>query len=110
MIALVTKTEAMQFLHYDDEPPELERLINGVSAAILNYLGPDATFLEVASDSEDYAPIPDEVKAACLIWMAEIDQNREGGQAAPVDPRFGYGYPPPTVVAFLSPLRCPRMA
>jgi hypothetical protein len=110
MTQLVTKEEAMNFLRYDEEPPELDFLINAASAAVLNYLGDDASFLEVESDSEDYAAIPPEVKAATLIWMGEMDQNREGAQPAPVDPKFGYGYPPAAVVGLLSPLRCPRMA
>jgi hypothetical protein len=110
MTQLVTKAEAMNFLRYDEEPPELDLLINAASAAVLNYLGDDATFLEVESDGEDYPEIPPEVKAACLIWMGEMDQNREGVQPAPVDPRFGYGYPPAAVVGLLSSLRGPRIS
>ena len=110
MTQLVTKEEAMNFLRYDEEPPELDFLINAASAAVLNYLGDDATFLESESDGEDSAIVPDEVKAACLIWMGEMDQNREGAQPAPVDSRFGYGYPPAAVVGLLSVLRGPRMS
>ena len=106
---LVTIQEAMDFLKYDDEPPELALLIAAASAAVLNYLGEDATFTTVESDSEDYV-IPPEVKQACLFWLREMDASREGEKADTIDPRFGYGYPPAIVVSLLSPLRVPRMA
>lgn len=107
---LVTVQEAMDFLKYDDEPPELALLIAAASAAVLNYLGADATFTTVESDSEDTAPVPPEVKQACLFWMRDMDASREGQKADPIDPRFGYGYPPAVVVSLLAPLRDPRMA
>lgn len=98
---LVTKEEAMRHLRYDEEPPELDLFIAGISEALLNYLGEDAPDIQFPS----YA-----LKLACLVWMGEIDQNREGNQIAPIDSRFGYGYPPAAVVSLLAPLRCPRMA
>jgi hypothetical protein len=113
MTQLVTKEEAMNFLRYDEEPPELNLLINAASAAVLNYLGDDASFLEDesdGSDGEDSIVVPDEVKAACLLWMGQMDQNREGAKIDQYDPRSGYGYPPATVVALLSGLRQPRMS
>jgi hypothetical protein len=109
-VNLVSVAEAMDFLKYDDEPPELALLISASSAAVLNYLGDDAAFLTAESDSEDLPPVPPEVKQACLFWLREMDASREGQQADPIDPRFGYGYPPRVVVALLAPLRVPRMA
>jgi hypothetical protein len=110
MTQLVTKAEAMNFLRYDEEPPELELLINAGSAAVLNYLGDDATFLEDESDGDDSVVVPGEVKAACLLWMGQMDQNREGAKTDPGDTRSAYGYPPATVVALLSGWRQPRMS
>jgi hypothetical protein len=110
MTQLVTKKEAMDFLRYDEEPPELDLIILAASAAVLNYLGEDAIFLYGGSDSDDSIDVPPEVKAACLLWMGEMDQNREGAKTDPIDPKFSYAQPPPAVVSLLAPLRCPRMA
>lgn len=109
---LVTEVEAKHFLKYEDEDecPELPLIIAAASAAVLNYLGEDATFVTAESDSEDYGEIPPEVKQACLFWMREMDSSREGQKADQIDPRFGFGYPPAVVVALLAPLRIPRMA
>ncbi len=108
MKRLLTVEEAMKHLRYEVAPPELELLIDAVSAAVRNYLGGDATFLDSNGHVTD--EIPFEVKAACLLWLGEMDKNREGQQEAPVDSKFGYGYPPAAVVALLSQLRDPRMA
>ena len=106
---LVTVPEAMDFLKYDDEPPELALLIAAASAAVLNYLGEDASFVN-ESDGVSPDDIPAEVKQACLFWLREMDASREGQKADAIDSKFGYGYPPAVVVSLLAPLRCPRMA
>ena len=105
---LVTVEEAMKHLRYEVEPPELALLIDAASAAVLNYLGEDAAFIDTNGQIND--EIPFEVKAACLIWLGEMDQNREGVRVDSVDPKFGYGYPPSAVVALLYPLRDPKLA
>jgi hypothetical protein len=116
MRRLVTISEAMNHLRYDVEPPELGLFIEAASAAVLNYLGENASFLDddgqvlIDDRTRGTGLVPFEVKAACLIWMGEMDQNREGVKVDPVDPKFGYGYPPSAVVALLAPLRDPRMA
>lgn len=109
MNELVTKQEAMDFLHYDNEPPELELLIAGASQAVLDYLGEWATFVDSSGEVTDEL-VPPQVKLAVLFWMAEMDQNREGGQVEAVPAQFGYGYPPAVVVRLLARLRDPVMA
>jgi len=108
MKRLITVEEAMKHLRYELEPPELELLIDAASAAVRNYLGGNATFFD--ENGHVIEEVPFEVKAACLIWLGEMDQNREGVKVDPIDPRFGYGYPPSAVVSLLAPLRDPRMA
>ena len=108
MKRLVTVEEAMKHLRYETQPPELELLIDAASAAVRNYLGANASFLDVNGHVID--EIPFEVKAATLIWLGEMDKNREGEQEARVDSKFGYGFPPPAVISLLCPLRDPRMA
>jgi hypothetical protein len=109
---LVTMDEAMDHLRYDDEPPGLDILIEAVSNAVLKYINKTESYfeIEIGSDGKNYPFIPSDIKAACLIWLGELDQNREGGKVAQVDSRFGYGYPPETVVALLAPYHIPRMA
>jgi len=108
MRRLVNIDEAKRHLRYDEEPPELDLLIEMASDAVLNYLGEDATFLDENGQVDGVVPFA--VKAACLIWLGEMDKNREGQQEAPLPAQFGYGYPPAAVVALLYPLRDPRMA
>jgi hypothetical protein len=109
MSQFVTKAEAMAFLHYDVEPPELTLLIEAGSGAVLDYLGEWATFADSSGDIDE-SSVPPVVKLATLIWMAEMDQNREGGETEKVDAQYGYGYPPAAVVRLLSRLRDPVMA
>jgi len=104
MRRLVSIAEAMFHLKYDVEPPELPLMVDAASAAVLNYLGNDATFLTPDGQvdisalagssllaaawaegawSSAWAPgsvpnVPYEVKAACLIWLAAMDLNRAG--------------------------------
>jgi hypothetical protein len=110
---LVTTLEAMFHLFLDEETPELALKIEAASEAVIAYLGDDATFLSTDEETKgDVVPalVPAQVKAATLIWLAELYQEREGEKGNPVPSIFGYGYPPAAVVSLLAPLRDPRMA
>jgi hypothetical protein len=114
---LVTLTEAKYqlMMDHDQDDPYIELLIQGASAAVVEYLKSGATFLnssgEVPVDSSgDPEGVPFQVKAATLILIAEWYKNREAEQDGAVDAQFGYGYLPRPVTALLYPLRDPALA
>lgn len=114
---LVTLTEAKHqlMMDHDQDDPHIELLIQGASAAVVEYLKSGATFLdssgEVPVDSSgDPEGVPFQVKAATLILIAEWYKNREAEQDGAVDAQWGYGYLPRPVTALLYPLRDPAMA
>lgn len=114
---LVTLAEAKYqlMMDHDQDDPYIELLIQGASAAVVEYLKSGATFLdssgEVPVDSNgDPEGVPWQVKVATLILVAEWYKHREAEQDGKVDAQFGYGYLPQTVINLLYPLRDPAMA
>ena len=114
---LVTLTEAKYqlMMDHDQDDPYIELLIQGASAAVVEYLKSGATFLdefgEVPTDENgDPEGVPFQVKAATLILIAEWYKNREAEQDGAVDAQWGFGYLPRPVTALLYPLRDPALA
>ena len=108
-IQIVTKEEAMAWLHYDEEPAELTMLIEGVSDAVIRYLGDNATFVD-SSGELDTDALPQAVKLAALVWMAPLDQDREGKSKEDALASLVNGEPPLGVVRLLALLRDPTLA
>ena len=114
---LVTLTEAKYqlMMDHDQDDPYIELLIQGASAAVVEYLKSGATFLnssgEVPVDSSgEPEGVPWQVKVATLFLVAEWYRHREAEQDGAIDPQWGYGYLPRPVTALLYPLRDPAMA
>jgi hypothetical protein len=111
---LVSVDEALAHLRIDepvvDFYNDLELKIQGASRAIIRYLKDQADeVIEYDSDG-DVVAVDEDVKIACLVFVAELWKNREGDQGGEIDPRFGYGYLPRPVLALLTPLRDPTVA
>lgn len=114
---LVTLTEAKYqlMMDHDQDDPYITLLIQGASAAVVEYLKSGAAFLdssgEVTVDSSgEPEGVPFQVKAATLILIAEWYKNREAEQDGAIDAQWGFGYLPRPVTALLYPLRDPAMA
>lgn len=114
---LVTLQQASDHLRRDttDDDTDLTLKVHAASAAVLNYLGAGATFLDssgaVQTDSNgDPVDVPFEVQAATLLLVGEFYKNREGEQGGEIEPSHGYGYLPRPVVALLYPLRDPALS
>jgi hypothetical protein len=111
---LVSEVEILSYLGYDDDVPFLDLIIKGVSSSIISYLGAGATFLsangELILDSAGNPIVPNDVKLAVAVWVAERLKNREGQPEVTIDSRHGYGYPPPAVVSLIGYMRTPGLA
>lgn len=112
---LVTLEQARQHLRRDSDDtgadPDLEGLIAGASAAVLNYLKSAAdAFLDTSGsvllDSSGTPVIPYEVRSATLIMVGYLDRNRDENK----DDAFKPGFLPSPVTALLYPLRAPTVA
>ena len=103
MIELVTLEEAHAHLRIDDSEdiPDLLLKINAASSIILNHLGVDEDYY---ADSNGVQTPPAQVKAATLLMLGELNENREG------EGNYQDGRLPAPVRALLGPLRDPVMA
>ena len=84
------------------------------SAAIINYLKDAAedfldSSLEVIVDSSEIPQVPYVVKQATLLLVGDMYKNREPLTEDEVNPAFGYGYLPRSVIALLYNLRDPTL-
>lgn len=103
MNALVTSQEVAGYLRLDgdaDETDVVSLLIGAASEAVLTYLE--------WKDVPD--PVPVVAKAATLRLVGEMYASREGATEGQIQPQFGYGYLPASVIGLLYPLRVPSVA
>ena len=113
---LVTVEQAKERLRvtHDTEDADLTNMIEGASAAVLNYLGIDGSAFYVptnsesevsSSESDPQLVVPAEVQTATLILVGMLYRDRDGVEAKD----WEHGYLPKPVTAFLYPLRDPAM-
>jgi len=114
---LVTLAQASEHLRRDteDDNADLQLKITAASRRVLQYLGDQAEFLDSNGDvpvdsNGDPVDVPEHVQAATLLLIGDLYEQREGGQTASVDSKFGYGYLPVGVVALLYQSRDPVIA
>jgi hypothetical protein len=135
MTLLVSVAEAKDRLRIttDAEDADIESLIHGASAAVMNYLHVDETAFMVPADSDseyadtsssssgssssegsssDYASssdmvlaVPPEVQLAVLVLTGNYYRDREAVDAKD----WEHGYLPKPVLALLYPLRDPAL-
>ena len=115
MLVTLDEAKAQISVDYDVSDDLITLQIHAASEAVLNYLK-DARYAftdtsgEVLTDSSGAELTPAVVKQAVLYWVGEFFRNREPAATDVVDPQYGYGYPPRTVVALLYSLREPAYA
>jgi hypothetical protein len=105
---LVSVAEAKERLRIttDAEDADIEALIHGASAAVMNYLGAtEAAFADSDASSSDGLTVPLEVQLAVLILTGTLYRDREGVEAKD----WEHGYLPKPVIALLYPLRDPAL-
>lgn len=114
MVMLVSLDYASAHVRRDttDDDADLTAKIEWSSDCVINYLGPQATFLETSGDvATDSAGnplyVPNAVKGAVCLLAAEYYKNREAMQDGRIGEQWGYGYLPYDVVNMLYPLRDP---
>jgi hypothetical protein len=95
---------------HDAEDSDIEAIIHGASAAVLNYLHIDeSVFLdsdsEYAGSSDHNLTVPHEVQLAVLVLVGNFYRDREGVDAKD----WEHGYLPKPVIALLYPLRDPAL-
>jgi hypothetical protein len=110
MTLLVSVAEAKERLRIttDAEDADIEAMIHGASAAVMNYLGvTESAFMDSDSDasSSDGMTVPPEVQLAVLILTGTLYRDREGVEAKD----WEHGYLPKPVIALLYPLRDPAL-
>jgi hypothetical protein len=121
MLITLQQAKAHIRITHDGDDSTIEGLIAGASAAVVTYLKDYAlTFLNTAELPEevldensppeviDYA-VPEDIKVAVKILVAEWFKNREAKQDGEIDSQFGYGYLPRAVIAILYPYRTPTL-
>lgn len=97
MLVTVAQAKARLKLDVADNDPDLELMIEGASAAVLNYLKkPDGY--------ED--AVPPEVQNATLVLVGIMRRDPDGVESKD----WEHGYLPRAVTAFLYPLRKPTVA
>lgn len=111
MVMLVGLDQAKARLRFDHdaEDADLTLMIEGASAAVLNYLKGDQVFVdsfgEVESDST--GPIvPPEIQNATLMLVGILSRDRDGQESE----KWQQGYLPFPVIALLYPLRTPALS
>lgn len=117
MIVALEEAKAHLRVTEDSEDGYIAGLCAAASAAVLRYIGDNASsFLDTSGeaspilDSSDLIvsyDIPADIRHASLILIGEWFKNREAEQDGAVDSQYGYGYLPRPVVALLYPYRTP---
>lgn len=112
MVMLVTLDETKQRLRFDHdaEDDDLTSLIEGASAAVMNYLKkPQDHYVDssgfVPVDSSGTVGVPAEVKIAVLYLVGVLARDRDGTSATD----WEHGYLPRPVTSILYPLRDPAI-
>lgn len=119
-LALVSLSEASNHLRRDttDDNDDLQIKIYAASASIMNYLKESASFLdstglpEIGSDQIAIVPYP--VKAACLIMVGVLYNDRDGEDyvkpsGSGNQARFGLMPLPRAAQFLLDPYRTPTL-
>ena len=114
MIELVTLAQVKARLRFDHdtEDADLQGLIYGASAAVMNYLkldhdaylNSDGT-MDLNSDGS-YDEVPQEVQLATILLVGIMSRDRDGVEAD----KWQHGYLPMPVMSLLYPLRDPALA
>jgi hypothetical protein len=114
---LVSVAEAKERLRIttDAEDADIEAIIHGASAAVMNYLHVDETAFMAPADSDSefeymgssdtILSVPPEVQLAVLVLTGNYYRDREGVEAKD----WEHGYLPKPVLALLYPLRDPAL-
>jgi len=122
MTLLVTLDEAKSHLRVDHgfDDDDITLKIEAASAAVLEYIGDTQyLFLDTGGDDLDLEDTTaDQVglrarhraRQATLLLIGDWFANREPTASDTVDPRFGYGYLPRSVIALLYTMRDPTIA
>jgi hypothetical protein len=111
---LVTLTEAVNHLRCEPSDPSVPLLVSAASEAVLQYIG-DPAFVDTAGfvpvdTAGDPVGVPAQVKAATLLLLGDLYENRKPTPTDPVPAEYGYGYLSRAVVALLYPFRTPTVA
>jgi hypothetical protein len=119
LLVSVADTKARLRITHDAEDADLEMMIHGASAAVMNYLGvTEAVFQDSdyasssevvgSSDSESEGTglsVPPEVELAVMVMVGILARDRDGVEMAD----WEHGYLPKPVIALLYPLRDPAL-
>jgi hypothetical protein len=104
-IALVTEQEAVDHLRLDETDRNLNLYIEAASQSVIDYMNGGADeFLDsagdVVSDSSGPLGVPANVRAAVLIWLGLIYENRSSSGTDNKD-AFSLGDPPLVVKSLI---------
>lgn len=111
MVMLVSLDQAKQRLRFDhdEDDNDLTLMIEGASAAVLNYLKSDQVFVDSFGDveSDSAGPIvPHEIQNATLMLVGILSRDRDGEEME----KWQHGLLPFPVLALLYPLRDPALS
>jgi hypothetical protein len=113
LLVSVADTKARLRITHSAEDADLEAMIHGASAAVMNYLGvtEDAFMANDSSSSSEPDSdgpelfVPPEVELATLVLIGILARDRDGVEAK----EWEQGYLPRPVTAILYPLRDPAL-
>jgi hypothetical protein len=106
LLVSVADTKARLRITHSEEDADLEAMIHGASAAVMNYLGvTEDAFMDSDSSASDGLFVPPEVELATLVLVGILARDRDGVEAK----EWEQGYLPKPVTAILYPLRDPAL-